>query len=325
MSTPKKRPAHNGALRFLVFIIVLLLLAVLSTTVFFNIETVKVTGSSNYAPEDILEASGIKAGDNIFRTSMQKVSKRIEDRLVYVGHANIKRTNTSTVTIEIEPAVPAANFVTPREVMLVSNEGKILDSFEEPRASLYTFYGTEPKPGLLPGEMYSSGDPKKDESVYSLLRFFSEVTAGEDTDADREQREQEKIIRGFAENITSIDVSDRSDIVMVYDDRINVEMGNINDIERKIMMCCEIIERYPEDQEGTIVSLSDGGYSFRDKASIERSNIIFESNISKYNETTTTEETEEGGSEKTGEEGSEDGSDGGEEETDETRAPEMHE
>ena len=173
--------------------------------------------------------------------------------------------------------------------------------------------------------MFSSGDAKKDETIYSLVDFLSRMSsdvsdAGPD---DRESRENERIIRDFAADVTSLDVTDRSDIVMIYDDRITVEMGNINDLERKIRMCSEIIDRYPDDEEGTIVALSDGGYSFRDKASLDRSEVIYESNISRYNETMTTAEEEEENDESSEEDDSGDSGDG--DDAEETRAPEMRE
>ena len=51
----------------LVLFIVLIMFAVLSVTVFFNVENIIVNGSSIYTAEEIVAASGIQGGDNMIR------------------------------------------------------------------------------------------------------------------------------------------------------------------------------------------------------------------------------------------------------------------
>lgn len=77
----KQRHTLTG---IVVFIIVAGIFLLLSTTVLFNVENIRVTGASNYTPQEIIDASGVEAGDNLVRLSTDKVSSQITSRLVYI-------------------------------------------------------------------------------------------------------------------------------------------------------------------------------------------------------------------------------------------------
>ena len=286
---------------FLVILIVLVLMVVLSTTVFFNIETVKITGSSKYSHEDILNASGISAGDNLFRTNLKKVSQKIEKQLVYVGHAEVSRANATTLAIDITPATPVANFITENgNVFLISDEEKILDSFEEPRAGLYNFYGTNPKPGLLPGTYYTSEDKKKDETVKTVIDFLVKNTS--DKQDKTSENDTDELFDDLIAGITAINVAERSSIIIIYDDRANIEIGNVNDIDYKLRFAAKtLFDGCPDDFVGTLTWHDDGSYSVREQSNIERSEEQYRENLEAYNATLTTapeDEDEEGGKKK---------------------------
>ena len=54
-------------------------------TVFFQVETIAVVGSSRYTPEEVIAASGVAVGDNLFRMNKNQVSQRIRQQLPYIG------------------------------------------------------------------------------------------------------------------------------------------------------------------------------------------------------------------------------------------------
>lgn len=323
-----KKKKQNRAPVFLVIMIVLVLMVVLSTTVFFNIETVKITGSSKYSYEDILNASGVIAGDNLFRTNLKKVSQKIEKQLVYVGHAEVSRANATTLAIEITPAKPVANFITDGgNVFLISGEEKILDSFEEPRAGLYNFYGTNPKPGLLPGTYYTSEDKKKDETVKAIIDFL-EKNISEDPEKSA-GNENDELFDQLIDGITAINVTERTAIIIIYDDRVNIEIGNVNDIDYKFRFAAKtLFDGCPDDFVGTLTWHDDGSYSVREQSNIERSEEQYRENLEAYNATLTTapedEDDEEGGKKKKKKK-SDDSEDDDEDSEEEDGTPEMRE
>ncbi len=283
----KKKKSSNSPAKLFGWFLAILALAGFFSSLFFIVDTVTITGSSNYPPETILEASGIKDGDNLTRFNTKKSAKKIE-KLPYVAKATVKAVPPTTIKIEITPSLPAANFFSDKGILLVSSEGKVLESVEESRAGLFNFYGTSPKIGLIPGDMFVSEDDKKDSTVYALLEFF-ERNNSEDPDADDAHREEKHYMADFAKGITAIDVTDRTQIEIVYNDRITVKIGTSTDLDYKINFASNIIfTELPENLEGTLElhgsSDSKLSYSFREKSSIERSEQLYRANLESYNE-----------------------------------------
>lgn len=273
MSYTRKKKKNNSATGILVFLFAAAVFLLLSTTVFFNVEHITVSGASNYTADEIIEASGITAGDNLVRTSTDKCASQIESRLVYIENAKVTRSFPSTLVITVEASVPAANFVCDDSILLISGGGKVLDRIQEEKAGLLDFMGTDPMPDLIPGAMFKSSDEHKDNAVKKLMEYFAE---------------------NGSENITSVDVTDRSEISYTYDGRITVKLGSINDLEYKMKFSEEIIRtKIGEKTEGVLTILSDSsGASFLDKESLENNARIYGENMELRNaEETTTDES----------------------------------
>lgn len=244
----------------IVFLIAAAIFLLLSTTVFFNVEHITVEGASNYTAEEIIEASGIRAGDNLVRTSTDKCAEQIESRLVYIEKAKVTRAFPNTMVINVEASVPAANFICDDYTLLISGGGKVLDKLQEQKAGLLNFVGTDPMPELIPGAQFQSEDEHKDNAVKKLMEYFSE---------------------NDSEHVTLVDVTDRSEISYTYDGRITVRLGSINDIDYKMSFSEEIIRtKIGEKTEGILTILSDStGASFLDKESLENNARIYGENM----------------------------------------------
>ena len=256
----RRRKRSNPLTGIIVFLAAAGIFLLLSTTVFFNTENIRVTGASNYTADEIIEASGIKAGDNLVRLNTEKCGKDIASKLVYIETAKLSRSFPNTIIINVEASVPAANFITDSCVYLISKGGKILDKIDEPKAGLYNFTGTMPRSDLLPGDIYTSADEHKDAAVFKMMELLDE---------------------GSYELVTAVDVTDRSDIRCVYDGRITVKLGVITDMDYKLSFAKEIIETKIGDKtEGTLTILSDGdSASFLDKESLENNAKVYSDNM----------------------------------------------
>ena len=77
-------------------------------TVFFQVETIAVVGSSRYTPEEVIAASGVVVGDNLFRMSKTQVSQRIRQQLPYIGDVSVQRGLPSTLTFTVKEWAAAA-------------------------------------------------------------------------------------------------------------------------------------------------------------------------------------------------------------------------
>ncbi|MGE4276073.1 MAG: cell division protein FtsQ/DivIB [Lawsonibacter sp.] len=73
----------------------------MGATVFFQVETVVVSGNSRYTQEEVVQATGIQTGDNLFRMNKYQVARQVRQTLPYVGEVMIRRSLPSTILITV--------------------------------------------------------------------------------------------------------------------------------------------------------------------------------------------------------------------------------
>lgn len=267
-SRSQKRKRNMSLHYSAVVLIVLIIFSVLSVTVFFNIETAAVSGSSIYTAEEIIAVSGIQGGDNMIRKNLGKAERAITSELVYIEEAKIRRKLPSSVEITIVPCVETASLQNEDGFMIVSETGKILRLSESPAEDTQVFYGTDPAEELKIGDTFKSEDEAKTEVIYELMEL-----------ADNR----------FVSKITSFDVKDRLNISCVYDNRIDIILGVITDAEYKFRLADEIIStRISPNAEGRLKMLEKGG-QFLSKADLEQIDETFRHNSEAASEAVTEE------------------------------------
>lgn len=242
----------------LIAFIALVVFAILSTTVFFNIESADIIGSSIYSADEIIAASGIKGGDNMVRKNMGKAEKAITSELIYIEEAQISRKLPSSVEILVVPCIETASLQTEDGYLIVSESGKILRADAEPAEDTHVFLGAEPAEDMHIGMTFASADEDKTEVIYELL---------------------EKSGSGFASKITSFDVTDRLNITCLYEDRITIEINSVADIDYKFRLAEEILDtKISPDAEGRL-KLLENGAQFLSNEDIEHNDQTFEMNM----------------------------------------------
>lgn len=271
LNNNKRRYKKNMSLYFLViFIIAFSAFAVLSVTVFFNIEEIAVSGSSCYTAEEIISASGLEAGDNMVRKNLGKSAELIKFRLVYIEEAKIKRVFPNSVRIEVTPCEEAAVIQTDKNSYLISKGGKILNITNDTREDLIVIKGADPAEDLAVGDKFVSSDENKTEILYTLIN-----EAGSD----------------YASDISEYDITNRLNISCLYDNRITIELGIITEIDYKLKFSHEIItQKIGSKTQGTLTILSNGA-SFLDKESLEKNKQVYDGNMqtSAFEETSDSE------------------------------------
>lgn len=253
------RRGGNMTLHYsLIAFIVLVVFAILSTTVFFNIESADIIGSSIYSPEEIIEASGIHGGDNMIRKNMGSAEEGIVSQLIYIEEAHIKRKLPSSVEILIVPCNETASLQTEDGYLIVSESGKILRAEAEPAEDTIIFIGADPAEDMHIGMKFVSADEDKTEVIYELL---------------------EKTDSGFASKITSFDVTDRLNINCLYEDRITVEINSTADVDYKFRLAEEILDTKISPDAKGVLKLLDNGAQFLNEDDIAHNEQVFEMNM----------------------------------------------
>lgn len=97
----KRRRSRLGILFKLLCLAALVAALTFGATVFFQVETLAVTGNSRYTQEEIIAASGVQVGDNLFRMNKKQISQQILRQLPYVESVSILRGLPSTITFQV--------------------------------------------------------------------------------------------------------------------------------------------------------------------------------------------------------------------------------
>ena len=92
--------------------------ATLGATVFFQGETIAVVGNSRYTAQEVIDASGVQIGDNLFQMNKNQISQRILQQLPYVGEVSPQRGLPSTLTIQVTEISAAARVEVYQEASL---------------------------------------------------------------------------------------------------------------------------------------------------------------------------------------------------------------
>ncbi|MGI5962814.1 MAG: cell division protein FtsQ/DivIB [Lawsonibacter sp.] len=97
----RRNRGRFGPLFKLLCILAVVVALTMGATVFFQVETVVVTGNSRYTQEQVIEASGIAIGDNLYHMNKFHAAQQIRESLPYIGEVSIRRSLPSTIVITV--------------------------------------------------------------------------------------------------------------------------------------------------------------------------------------------------------------------------------
>lgn len=305
-----RKSGGNSMYYGVIGLVVVITFLILSTTVFFKINTVIITGSSVYTSDEIIAASGIKGGDNLIRTNMDKCAEKIEQQLIYIEKAELIRSFPSTVEIKITPCKETASAEYEEGFCLLSASGKILDMSAEPYPDTVVIYGarlpekteeiweeTSASSSAEQTETDSSTDTSADKTEESDAAPLPDI-GGRFVCADENRTEIFYRLMDISQNAfegkaDSFDMSDHFNISCIYDGRITIELGSVSELDYKLKLASDIIStKIGPTTEGTLKMLSNGA-SFIDKAGLEQNEITYQNNISAKDTEENTENSDE--------------------------------
>lgn len=232
---PPKPFSRSRLALHLVTIIAIVLAIVLGVSVFFKVEreNTQVSGHVKYTVQDIVDASGIRDGENLLTLSIPGISGRIMDTLPYIKSVRVGIRLPDTVVIEvIEAEITYAIEAEEGGWWLVSSEGKIVDKALEGAQEGYTkILGIVlDAPEIGQQAVTPAPEPEYDENGQQIPVV----------NTPQRQLQIALDITGFLEkngiigSVASIDVSDTGNIELWYGQQFQVELGNDTQLEYKI-------------------------------------------------------------------------------------------
>lgn len=193
---PKRRRGRFSGLYKVLSALIVAAAVVLACVVFFRVNSVEVEGNARYTAEEIIEASGIKTGDNLIGLSRGRVSAAICTQLPYVENVSIKKVLPDGVVLKVTERVAAASVDSAEGRWLISAQGKLL---ERDNGTVQVMDIT----GLTAVGPYPGGMIQVAEGEENTLRYAEELLA-------------ELEVRGWLGQCTALDCSSVTSMTLEY-------------------------------------------------------------------------------------------------------------
>jgi cell division protein FtsQ len=207
--------------------------------VFFRVQTIEVLGGVSYSDEQIIEASGIDEGDNLFFINRMSASSRIFSRLPFVESASIERSLPNKIIITVVESSAVAYVNWEGQSWMMTGSCKLLGSGigDELNGLIQVKNVTPVSPSA--GEILTvdSSDSLKLTYMQSLLHAMETL--------------------GMVGDVSELDMQNAASPTFRYLDRFTVKMGANDNTEYKLRMLLSAVMQIDEDMQGTI-DLSEG-------------------------------------------------------------------
>lgn len=215
----KQRKFKNILVAMSIALCVLVIGLVLSLTVLFRCEKIVVEGATRYEKNEIISASTLDYGQNIFLADRAQASERIEEKYPYIEKAEIHLSIPNTLKISVTEAIPKYYIQDGTRYYIISKNSKLLEEVIERDHDIPTIIGCK----LKNPKVGETVDVENEKVITVLNEIADSMTANAVT------------------GINEINLSDMSNIELNYENRITIVIGMPDDINYKIRTAMTII------------------------------------------------------------------------------------
>lgn len=223
---------------------------VLSVTVLFNIDTITVSGDESADKEQIILESGIRMGDNLFRTDIDAAARRVLQNHIRYDGVRVERNFPTGITIHLEPAKIVAVCADGGAYYSISSGSRVIEvETTAPQHSAYPLVYGCVFGELKPGDRLTADETNKLEALTIVL------------DAIRENA---------LSGVTHIDVSDLSTIRVFWRGQAELKFGGLDGFSYEMSCVKKLLDNNLAEDEIVIIdaTLMNGTYYKRPVAEL---------------------------------------------------------
>lgn len=207
-----KRNKRRRRVTMLVFLTIILVGFVLFAP-FFNIQEITCTGNEKLSAEEIIRASTIGKGRNIYRTSLSIAQERIE-KLPYIHTAELKRVFPNGIAITVTESTIAGFMKTGDVYIYIDKYGTVLEHRDVPPEPPAMEITNSEINQYTVGEQFGTKTPEKAPFIISAL--------------------QEIANSGLADTATLLDIPDIENMTITLNNQLQIVVGNSQELNYKI-------------------------------------------------------------------------------------------
>ena len=215
----------------------------LTMTMLFRINSIQVqtpdgkqvTEIAGYTADSILQRMGVQLEENIFSFEPGEKAAVLEQNFPLLGSIKVIRDYPNTVVVQVTEAVPAYAVQNGSKWLVISDKWKILSEESTQPEGLCTLYGgklqdTTPGQGFWFVEDADAASASGSETAESESAVSTETARMEALRTLVGKLEE----YGLSQDVTRLEVADTEQIAFLYQDRISVLLGTLNDLEYKL-------------------------------------------------------------------------------------------
>ena len=250
----------NRLLIQLVAVLAIAMAVTIGLSVFFKVEKVVVYGNEAYSAWAVQEAAGLESGENLLSFGRAKACGKIKTNLPYVKSVRIGITLPDTVNIYIEEFDVSYAIQTMDETWwLITSGGKVVEQIDGGTAGKHTkiqgVYLEAPEPGM-PAKAQEIIQVSETETVDVQLADENTTPPVVTTGAGQLIAALQ-ILAAMERNdivgeVASVNVENLTNIVLWYGTRYQVNLGDTNEIEKKISYMKQAVAQLSEYQIGVL-------------------------------------------------------------------------
>lgn len=240
----RRRRGRFGFLYKVLSVLVICGVIIAALTLFFRVDTVKITGNQRYTREEILRESGVETGDNLFLLNKFNIASGLLSKLPYIEEVRINRQLPDTLVIDVTECDTVLAVVQDDSAWLVSPGGKIVAREQASAASQYAVIdGCQLlSPAVGSSLAMETSYAGRQQSLLELLKALEDA--------------------GMAGEVNAIHLADASVLTMDYAGRFTVEFSYGADYVYKLQNLQAVIEKLETNETGTINLRVDGKANF---------------------------------------------------------------
>ena len=215
----------------------------LTMTMLFRINSIQVqtpdgkqvTEIAGYSADSILQRMGVQLEENIFSFEPGEKAAVLEQNFPLLGSIKVIRDYPNTVVVQVTEAVPAYAVQNGSKWLVISDKWKILSEESTQPEGLCTLYGGKLQ-DTTPGQGFWFVDDADAASASGLETAESESAVSTETARMEALRTLVGKLEeyGLSQDVTRLEVADTEQLAFLYQDRISVLLGTLNDLDYKL-------------------------------------------------------------------------------------------
>ena len=215
----------------------------LTMTMLFRINSIQVqtpdgkqvTEIAGYSADSILQRMSVQLEENIFSFEPGEKAAVLEQNFPLLGSIKVIRDYPNTVVVQVTEAVPAYAVQNGSKWLVISDKWKILSEESTQPEGLCTLYGGKLQ-DTTPGQGFWFVDDADAASASGSETAESESAVS--TENARMEALRTLVSKleeyGLSQDMTRLEVADTEQLAFLYQDRISVLLGTLNDLDYKL-------------------------------------------------------------------------------------------